>query len=278
MKSKLPDSMKNSRDEEWLDTLIKSVSTTVINGVEFPGFPSEELQRQYVGSANKQTLRAAFAFYKLVKECAEKYDRPLRQESHFLDFGCGWGRFLRFFWKDIDEDNLFGCDVDQGIVDICHSLNIPGQIAHIDPLGALPYPDCYFDSIMSYSVFTHLPEKVHLHWMKELARVARPNCVFCLTIEPRRFMDFIEKTPADTNVSWFKGLAAHKPRLADYYQVYDSGDLVFMSTIKGWEETYGDAVVPISFIKQKWSPHFDVRAIVDDPQKFWQAVVIVQRL
>ena len=93
MKSNLPDSLTNLSDEMWLDTLIKSVTTRVINNVEFPGFPSEELQTQYVGSANEETLRAAFAFYKLVKECAEKFDRPLRQESHFLDFGCGWGRF-----------------------------------------------------------------------------------------------------------------------------------------------------------------------------------------
>ena len=278
MKSNLPDSITNLSDEKWLDTLIQSVSTRVINDIEFPGFPSDELQTQFVGSANEHTLREAFAFYKLVKESARKFANPLRQESHFLDFGCGWGRFLRFFWKDIDEANLFGCDVDQRIVDICHSLNIPGQIDRIDPLGTLPYPDSYFDTIMSYSVFTHLPEKVHLHWVRELARVARPNCVFCLTIEPRRFMDFIEKIPADTNVSWFRGLAAHKPRLAEYYQAYESGKIVFMPTNKGLEETYGDTVVPFSYIEREWAPYFEVRTYIDDPQRFWQAAVVVQRL
>ena len=278
MRPNLPDSIINLSDEKWLDTLIESVSTRVINGIEFPGFPPQELQTKFVGSADEHTLREAFTFYKLVKESARKFDNPLRPEGHFLDFGCGWGRFLRFFWKDIDEENLFGCDVDQMIVDTCHSLNIPGQIDLIDPLGTLPYPDSYFDTIISYSVFTHLPEKIHLRWMRELARVARPSCVFCLTIEPRRFMDFIEKIPADTNVGWLKGLSRHKPRLTEYYQSYETGNLVFMPTNKGVEETYGDTVVPFSYIEREWGPYFEIRTYIDDPQKFWQAAVVVQRL
>jgi len=278
MKSKLPDSIKNLSDEKWLDILIKSISTPVISGLQFPGFPPPELQAQFVGSSNEKTLREAFAFYKLVKENTKKLDNPLRQESHFLDFGCGWGRYLRFFWKDVDEANLFGCDVNQFIVDTCHSLNIPGQIDWIHPEGTLPYPDGYFDTIMAYSVFTHLPEKIHLHWMRELARVARPNCVFCLTIEPRRFIDFIGNIPADTDVDWYRGLSRHKPRVTEFLQTYDSGNLVFMPTNKGVEDTYGDAVVPLSFIKREWGSYFKVCAYIDDPQKFWQAVLIVQRL
>jgi hypothetical protein len=278
MKSKLPDSIKNLSDEKWLDILIKSISTPVINGLQFPGFPPPELQAQFVGSSNEKTLREAFAFYKLVKENTKKLNNPFRQESRFLDFGCGWGRYLRFFWKDVDEDNLFGCDVNQFIVDTCHSLNIPGQIDLIHPEGTLPYPDGYFDTIMAYSVFTHLPEKIHLHWMKELARVARPNCVFCLTIEPRRFIDFIRNIPADTDVDWYRGLSRHKPRVTEFLQAYDSGNLVFMPTNKGVEDTYGDAVVPLSFIKREWAPYFKVCDYIDDPQKFWQAVLIVQRL
>jgi len=222
-------------------------------------------------------LREAFVFYTLVKQSAAKARNPLRRESHFLDFGCGWGRFLRFFWKDVDECNLFGCDISQSIVDTCHSLKVPGQIDQIDPRGSLPYPDNYFDTIMAYSVFTHLPETIHLHWMRELARVARPGCVFCLTIEPRRFIDFIRDISPDTSSEWHRMLSVHKPRVAEFYQAFDAGQLVFMPTNKGVEDTYGDAVMPLEFIKKKWSPHFEVRSYIDDPKKFWQAVLVVQR-
>ena len=91
-------------------------------------------------------------------------------------------------------------------------------------------------------------------------------------------MDFIEKIPEDTNVGWFKGLAAHKPRLEEYYRLYDSGNLVFMPTNKGLEDTYGDAVIPFSYMEREWGPYFEVRTYIDDPQKFWQAAVVIQRV
>lgn len=278
MNSNLPNSIRKINDKKWLDMLIKSTSSPIVNGIKFPGFPTNELQERFVGSSNEKTLREAFEFYRFLKESAHKAKNPLRRESRFLDFGCGWGRYLRFFWKDVDEDNLFGCDVDQDIVNICHSLNVPGQIDCIDPEGTLPYPDRFFDTMMAYSVFTHLPEKIHLHWMRELARVARPGCVFCLTIEPRRFIDFIDNIPLDTDQDWYKGLSKHKPRVAEFHRTYDSGNLVFMPTNVGVEDTYGDAVVPLSFIQKEWSPYFKVNAFLDDPHKFWQAVLVVQRI
>ncbi len=274
----LPDAIRNLSDEKWLELLIESVATSNINDVQFPGFPSEQIQTAYVGSANEETLREAFNFYKLVKYSTTQAKNPIQESSRFLDFGCGWGRYLRFFWKDIKEENLFGCDVDRSIVDLCHQLNVPGQIDVIAPRGKLPYPDSHFDVIMAYSVFTHLPKNIHLHWMREIARVSRPGSTFCLTLEPRRFIDFINDIPESTTVEWYKQLLIHKPRLKEYNQIYDSGDLVFMPTNKGVEDVYGDAAVPPSFIKREWSPYFQVLDYIDDPRQFWQAVLVAQRI
>lgn len=140
----LHDKIRSVSDCQWLRILIRSIANPLVNGIEFPGCPSEELQKEFVGSANKKTLREVFVFYTLVKESAAKARNPLRRESRFLDFGCGWERFLRFFWKDVDEGNLFGCDVSQSIVDTCHILKMPGQIDQIIPRGSLPYPDSNF--------------------------------------------------------------------------------------------------------------------------------------
>src|SRR5690606_23608689 len=115
-----------------------------------------------------------------------------------------------------------------------------GHIAQIDTLGALPYPVASFDNAMAYSVFTHLPEPVHLHWMKELARVLRPGAVFVLTLEPRRFLDFIATVQEPEN-DWHRMLLAHRAHLPDYYRAFDSGGFVFMPTNAGAEERYGDA-------------------------------------
>lgn len=278
MSNSLPQRIRNLGDKQWLALLARSIDHSRIDDIDFPGFPSVELQATFVGSSNKATLKEAFSFYVLVKKYAQRLGVPLTEQSHFLDFGCGWGRFLRFFWKDVGEANLYGCDVNAGIVQTCLSLNVPGQIDLIDPRGTLSYPDGFFDSMIAYSVFTHLPESIHLHWMRELARVTRPGGVFCLTIEPRRFIDFIAKIPTATAIDWYKRLSSFKPQIADFYRMYDSGNLVFMPTNEGVEETYGDAVVPLSYIRREWAPYFKVVDYIDNPRKFWQVVLVVQRV
>jgi SAM-dependent methyltransferase len=273
----LPESARGLSDEEWLDLLIRSTASPTVGGVRFPGFPSKELQSRFVGSSNEAAIREAFKFYALVKRSATSLDRPLGRSSRVLDFGCGWGRFLRIFWKDVDEDNLFGCDVNEHVVDLCRDLGVPGRVDHISPRGPLPYGNNAFDFMFAYSVFTHLPEPIHLHWMRELTRVARPGCVFCLTLEPRRFIDFVGKVSTKAPHEWHRRLAAHKPRVREFRKAYDAGELVFMPTNEGVEDTYGDAAVPLSFIERNWSPWFKVIEYIDDPRDFWQAVLVVQR-
>jgi SAM-dependent methyltransferase len=272
----LSDEARKYSDKEWFELLLASVDAPTVAGITFPGFPAEAIQTMFVGSANRTTLTEAFQFYQFLKKAASKARAPLRPQSRFLDFGCGWGRYLRFFWKDVSEGNLYGCDTDGMIIDLCKTLNVPGHLAHIDPFGALPWPTAHFDAAMAYSVFTHLPESAHQHWMKELARVMRPGGVFCLTLEPRRFLDFIANL-AEPDNEWYRMLMMHKPRLPEYYRSFDAGGLVFMPTNPGVEERYGDAVVPLSYIKKQWAPYFKVIDYVDKPQQFWQAVLVVQR-
>ena len=277
MTSAFPSAITSLNDRQWLDTLINSIDNPVIAGVEFPGFPPEELQATFVGSSNKTALQEAYHFYHFLKVRSAMADNPVSDQSRFLDFGCGWGRFLRFFWKDIEEANLYGCDTNKMILETCQSLNVPGQLDKIEPRGQLPYADGFFDHAMAYSVFTHLPEAIHLHWMKELARVTRPGSIICLTLEPRRFIDFVSEVPQDADNAWYRKLSVHKPNVPQYHRDFDDGRMVFMPTNAGHEEIYGDAVVPLSFIENHWQPWFDIETYLDDPEQFWQAVLVVKR-
>lgn len=264
-------------DTEWLKLLQRSVYERSIMGIDFPGFPAPSLQAEFVGSANEDALKEAFAFYVLVKGYASKLGRPLGLGSRLLDFGCGWGRFLRFFWRDVGSEGLYGCDVNSAIVQLCRDLGVPGQIEVIQPLGHLPYRSASFDTIVAYSVFTHLPERVHLHWVRELARVAKPGATFVLTIEPRRFLDFIAKIPQNTSVDWYRRLGTFRDRIPELRRLYDAGAVVFLPTNEGFEETYGDAVIPMAFIEREWRPHFEIVEYIDNPSEFWQAVMVARR-
>jgi ubiquinone/menaquinone biosynthesis C-methylase UbiE len=277
-KRRLPEHIRNLSDEAWLDLLIKSISVQNIENIEFPGFPPPDLQVRFVGSDYEQALREAFVFYTFVKSHAESLKMPLSPNSRFLDFGCGWGRFLRFFWKDIKEYKLFGCDVNTIILDVCRDTHVPGNLSLISPEGKLPYPNNYFEFVIAYSVFTLLPEKLNLHWMRELARVSRPGCIFCLTIEPRRFIDFIISIPPDTDSEWYRLLSQYANRSDKLYHQYDAGKIAYLPTYgENIGHNFGDAVVPLAFIEKEWSPFFAIKTYVDDPTHFWQAALVLQR-
>ena len=268
-------------DEEYFQMLLRSVQSTGIDGYKFPAFPGPEIQSQFVGSSYESALKEAFQFYSLVKgyssALGKKFDY---KNSKVLDFGCGWGRFLRFFVKDISPDRLYGVDVDPSILEVCKNTEVPGVLSLIQSGGALPYPDEFFDVIFAYSVFTHLPESLHLHWMREISRVSKPGCVVVFTFESSRFLEFIKNIDKDNLSSgWHAGLANFQSNIEDYYASYRSGSLVYMPTGGGdyrGSDTYGDAVVPPIYIEKNWGAKFNLIKCIDDGS-FWQAVQVLQK-
>jgi hypothetical protein len=277
----LPINLRNLDDREWFQLLVRSIGSRDVEGVRFPGFPDPGLQSAFVGSANEAALGEAFNFYILAKGYADALGMPLGAGRRFLDFGMGWGRFLRLFWKDVGAASLYGCDIDPNIVDIARDLGVPGNLDRLYHFGKLPHPDGFLHGGIAYSVFTHLPEAVHLHWRRELARVMQPGAVFSMTLEPRRFIDFIETLPEDTASTWHQSLRRFAQHVSAYREGYDRGEFVYMSTGGGdfrAADVYGDAVVPSSYIELHWAPEFAVRAYIDDANAFSQAVVVLQRV
>ncbi len=276
----LPAEMRNISDEAWFDLLIQSISSRHIKGIEFPTFPPSEVQVRFVGSSYEQALKEALSYYEFVKMEARALGKPFGPTTRILDFGCGWGRFLRFFWKDIAPENMFGCDVLPAAIEMCRSAGVPGNLDLIESEGGLPYPDRSFDVIIAYSVFTHLPERLNLHWMRELARVSKTGCVFCLTLEPRGFIDRISNAAAEPNNAFLRSLSRYAPNAEDLYRVFDAGKVVYLPTGGGdnlTPDVYGDAIVPIEYIRRNWSPLFVVKKYVDFPKERWrQALVVVQ--
>jgi SAM-dependent methyltransferase len=262
-------------DEQWRDLLLESVSSTNVNGIEFPSFPDKAIQANFVGSAYEHALQEAFWFYKQLK-----LHSPLNENSKVLDFGCGWGRFLRFFMKDVSASNVYGVDVDPDILEICRVTGVPGELSTIESRGVLPFPDDFFDTVMAYSVFTHLPEDVHHHWLKEITRVTKPKGIFCLTLESIRFLEFIEGLQNTVLESeWHKALAAYGSEIRSAKERYNNGGFVYFPTGGGdyrAADVYGDAVVPLSYVEKHWSD-FDVVEYIDDANRFWQAVAVCRR-
>jgi SAM-dependent methyltransferase len=264
--------------DEWHARLVAHAD----GGIDpaMPRLPARAIQEQFVGSALRPAFEEAYTFYATFVNYAAALAMPFdAPNARFLDFGCGWGRFLRYAMNQFPRDRLFATDIDAGIVASCIETGIPAQYSVIDPLGKLPFADDFFSHAMAYSVFTHLPENVHLNWSAEIIRVLKPGGVFCGTIETRKFLEFIQNMPQAEHYTndWERSLASYKPQVEQLMAAYDRGNFVYLPTGGGGVRTsdvYGEAVIAPNYIEAHWQGA-TLRAVLDEG--FWQTVIIVQK-
>src|ERR1700682_5337332 len=98
MSRHVPQHFRELSDDEWTSILVRSTEERTIDGLEFPSFPPASLQERWEVSSYGKTLHEAAAFYTFVKNASTRLGMSISYDSKLLDFGCGWGRFLRFFW------------------------------------------------------------------------------------------------------------------------------------------------------------------------------------
>lgn len=275
----LPEMFREFSDTAWLAVLRQSTEHRHVLGHPFPPFPSPEFQENFVGSSYEAALGEAFQFHQLVKGYAAALGRPLTRKTKFLDFGCGWGRYMRMFWKDFSEENMFGCDVNDRLMFMNRWSGLPGQYNGIKNGKPLPYADATFDSMIAYSVFTHLPDALNRAWIAELGRVAKPGCVAAFTFWPERFLDYIETEAPKGYSDWLKMLYGHRDSFPAMRKAVKEGGLAFLDN-GGFElakAEYGDTILSTAYIQKVWGEHWEVREIIDDPSRFVQAVAILQK-
>ena len=267
--------------DEWHKRLVASIEGAVIDGVRYPGFPDESIQRQFVGSSNADALGEGFNFYQHVHQhlAGRKHQRCKAQR--YLDFGSGWGRIGRFFLRDFERGDMAGVDIDEKMVGFCRDADAPGLFLEIANGRPLPFADGAFRLITAYSVFTHLPRALFEAWMAELLRVLAPGGLLVFTVEPVRFLDFIESIDeANCESQWHQGLASYKSELPRMRAEVAQAGITYVATGGGDMRTpdvYGEAGVTPAYLETLVKPRGRLLDYVDDPARFWQAVAVVQR-
>jgi hypothetical protein len=90
-----------------------------------PDVPDPALQELWNGASGARLAAQSAAFYDRLRA---RFGRPL-DGARVLDFGCGWGRVLRFLARDVAPGSLYGCDPVQGILDVCRDTRVPAVLA-----------------------------------------------------------------------------------------------------------------------------------------------------
>ena len=102
----------------------------------------------------------------------------IKEGDKILDLGCGNGRLYELLKnKPID---YYGIDNSEKLIEIAKSRypNINFQVA--DALN-LPFPENFFDKVVSVAVFHHIPSKdLRLQFLKEIKRTLKPGGILIL--------------------------------------------------------------------------------------------------
>lgn len=103
-------------DETWSSLLLDCPSNLPNIQKTLPKLPSEEIQKKWNGELASKIRKRSLGFYQSLKNDFIKYNQKNFNSLKILDFGCGWGRTIRFFLKDIPSNNIYGVDPDEKII------------------------------------------------------------------------------------------------------------------------------------------------------------------
>jgi ubiquinone/menaquinone biosynthesis C-methylase UbiE len=260
----------------WLNT--EGVRRNSVLRNILPGVPDEYTQVMFTGDKGDTTLKEAFFYYKIFKEQYQKYNGNISEVNNILDFGCGWGRIIRFFLKDLEGSKIWGCDPVKEMIDLCKKQNKWCNFENISTEPPTPFQDNTFDMIYSYSVFSHLSEDFHLNLLAEVKRILKPGGIYITTTRNRKFIEICAEMRklSDLN-SMNPGPRSSAQAFLNTRQSlseFDRGEYCHHSfNDKKWPY-WGETAIPKKYVLDHWTQSFTVLDFIDlDVQN----VIVVQK-
>ena len=150
-----------------------------------PTMPEENVQLMITGDKGDAVMSDGFASYRLFRNLYERHATPIAHCGNILDFGCGWGRIIRFFLKDVKPSRLLGVDPVEEMVALCKQQNRWCGFERIPFVPPSQLKGSTFDLIYSFSVFSHLSEEMHKKVLAELTRLLKPGGLLMVTTRGR---------------------------------------------------------------------------------------------
>ncbi len=102
----------------------------------------------------------------------------IQADNRILDFGCGSLTLSIMAAQIYPQAMFYGVDIDDKILSIADrkmkSARVSIKIQQYDG-GRLPYPDNYFDRVMSSLVFHHLTLRQKYKALNEIYRILKPS-------------------------------------------------------------------------------------------------------
>jgi SAM-dependent methyltransferase len=245
-----------------------------------PGMPDEDVQLLFTGNAGDPVLREGFEAYVLFRDAYETHAGRIADARKVLDFGCGWGRIIRFFLKDVEPSRLYGCDPVEEMIRLCEQHNKWCSFTRIGTGPPTPFEDDSFDMVYGHSVFSHLSEEMHETLLLELRRILRPGGLLVMTTRGRDFILACEKLRQRKDLgSLHAGPRSSAGAFLDTRQCladFDSGKYCFSPLKHEWSY-WGETAIPKAYVLDRWTRHFTFLDYIDDRSRCALNAIVMRK-
>ena len=235
--------------------------------IDFPVPPNSSMRKTSTGSLWGFYL-AGLRTSLPIAACARREGVRLDKKIRILDFGCGVGRPLLHMTRTYPTPEYYACDIDHTSAEWIQKNypQVQAYTSRFDP--PLKYDSGFFDMIYSVSIFSHLSMEDQKVWLKELARVTKPDGYVFLSTEgitslPHRCRSMRVDEAASRAELERKGYFYQEA--SDWQEnVQNQSTLTITSLYVGIKRSYGTTILSADYIRRHWPAEgFEVRAVVD---------------
>jgi hypothetical protein len=260
-------------DDLWAMLLSQDYACYPHIKAALPAVPEAALQELWNGASGPRLANQTKTFHAKVRDRFAAHGAVPLAEARVLDHGCGWGRLLRTFARDVEPGHLFGTDPTPMILDVCRRDRVPAELHDIDVLPER-LPVSGIDLAYAFSVFTHTSPVATDRALDALHGAIVPGGILVVTVRPPAYLTLSpDFRPAldELGPAWSQALGGprhlfvpHEAQ-ASHFQYY------------GEDMTYGEAIITLPWIRERWAPRFELLDAAPLVGDLHQVVVTLRR-
>lgn len=229
-----------------------------------PQMAAVEDQNLWTGTNGYPLLTISVSFIHVVGREYHRLTGRSLNDQRILDYGSGWGRFLRLMARYTAPDNIWGVDPWDRSIEVCKQDRVWGHCSRSDYLPDTLPVEGKFDFAFAFSVFTHTSDTATRTALAAIRKSMRPDGILAITIRPIEYWDlatrFIDTLPTDQ-------LKASHRETGFAFEPHPAGPSV--------EQHYGDTSMSLEWLAQA-APSWEIAShefTIDDP---YQLVVFLR--
>ena len=199
-----------------------------------PRMAASDVQKRWTGRDGHDLLRNTVPFARQIQNNLLRSGKD-PSVCKIMDFGCGYGRFVRMLYYLTDPQNIWAVDAWQKSLDICNADGVKANFLKTDAVPqSIPVGHTKFDLAFAFSIFTHLSQKSAEAVLSAVRDVIASDGLFIVTIRPIEYWSYHDKA---------QGTEHTTTQIAKHNEGY--------AYVAGTEaEDYGLSSMPLSFFNR----------------------------